>query len=327
MRTLSPLHPPRRARQRRGYTLIEIMVAAAVLAIIGFLLVQIMTATTTSTGISTKAVDATSQARYAFDRINLDLKSRLRREDADFRATNLDPDAAILSLISEVTSPGLEDTANRGISVLNYKVDTHPDVTDANGAPRLCLVRAGVPIGWDSTDFLGIEDNGVRRRFDSSTYAYVPADEDYQVVAEGVIRMVVGVRLFPDNELVSLQGDTSSPTLRAQGQLVYRPPVEYILPTDGTPEIELVDPSRIGALVVGVVSLDLESAKLLTNAQLQILADQFTVPDGTTPLETWAPIANNLASDDALNAIPLPARQSVKVYQRAFPITMRMEVK
>ncbi|MEM1059872.1 MAG: type II secretion system protein [Verrucomicrobiota bacterium] len=369
----------RQSPSRRAFSLVEVLVAAGVLGVIGLLLVQIVSATSTSTTLSAKAVDASAQARQAFERLRLDLAGRLPREDVDFHAFNVDPDnyfsgssnpvdpPTALMFVSEVTSIGAEpndpsgdmrptDAENRGLSVLNYRIGPHEDLEDATGSARLCLLRTGVPLRWDDTNFIGIgQEDGLTVAFSDflgrDTAAefdplFKTSGADAQVtyeaepVAEGVIRMVIGFRLFPTGEPINLLGDNvNSPQFDALGELVYRMPIKFVLPLDApsssdSNKVAVADVSQIGALVVGLVCLDLESAKLLTNAQIQTLARKFPEPlQDETPLEAWGAIADgsatsgpNLITDSDVASVPLRARQAVRVFQRAYPISLRMQI-
>lgn len=281
----------------RGFTLLELMVAIAVTALIGVLIVQIIAATTAATRQSNKGIDAAAQARLAFDRLGMDLAARVRRSDVDFFAgTNGD----FLAFYSEVTSAGVSSADNRGVSVVGYRIGTNAET------PRRCLLRAAKAIAWSDAGFVGKDTNGLP--------AKVTAPSDPDALAPALLHTAVGFQLYPDGQPARLADGRTIP--EARGQVVYSPPVRE--GADGLPS-DLVDPGRIAALIVGVVAMDPQSAELLEDSQVAALADGFPSPaDGELPVAKWAAIADNPANFPS--SIPLPARQSLRVFQRAFPV-------
>lgn len=300
--------PPTIKRGQRGFTLIELLVSITVLALIGLLITQFMDATARTTRVSNRAVDAAAQARLAFDRIGMDLADLVRRTDTDFQAGNT-PGGVSLLFLSGISSPDILSKTtlpggNRGESVVSYQVASHADNSDVAGAARICLLRGTVPLGWNEVGFMG-DSGGLPQRF---TASFLPADFD--VLAPGVLRMVVGFQLYPDNQSVTLEDGT---TATAVGQIVYSAPMQE------APADDYIDLDRVSAIVVGLVVIDTETLKLLSAGSASNLAALFTVPpDSTTPSEAWVPLSDNMA---ALGSAPLPVRQAVRIYQRFYPIT------
>ena len=72
--------PPRLA----GFTLIEIMVAVAVLVILILFVAQLTNSVTAITRVGTKHMDADTQARTVLDRLGFDIGRMIRRNDLDY---------------------------------------------------------------------------------------------------------------------------------------------------------------------------------------------------------------------------------------------------
>jgi prepilin-type N-terminal cleavage/methylation domain-containing protein len=72
--------PPRLA----GFTLIEIMVAVAVLVILIVFVAQLTNSATAITRLGTKHMDADTQARTVLDRLGFDIGRMIRRNDLDY---------------------------------------------------------------------------------------------------------------------------------------------------------------------------------------------------------------------------------------------------
>jgi len=72
--------PPRLA----GFTLIEIMVAVAVLVILILFVAQLTNSATAIARVGTKHMDADTQARTVLDRLGFDIGRMIRRNDLDY---------------------------------------------------------------------------------------------------------------------------------------------------------------------------------------------------------------------------------------------------
>lgn len=331
---------------RQGFTLVELLVAMSVLVIIGVLLAQIISATSNTTVLSNRNVDAASQSRIAFDRIQLDVAGWIKRSDIDCVLQNspagTTPPVPLMQFFSAVSSSGISPrTNNRNISLISYEMRPHADNPDSSKSGRLCLTRAGMPVPWNvagythngqawasGAAFMGLKSDGLPVRMDDPSSpnlfpaALIPqgpsgsSTGDFDVVAAGVIRMVVGFQLYPSGEAVRLAGPSG--TVDGRGQVVYAPPLRSLAPNSG-PAVDYVDVNGIASLVVGVVAIDTESLRSLSAQNVADLAAAFPVPaDGQLPVKSWASIAGNPNSFPS--SIPLPARQALRVYQRAYPV-------
>jgi len=290
----------------RAFSLLEILVAVAVLALIGLILVQIIGAVGQTTRVANRGINAAAQARLAFDRIGLDLACLIKRADTDFLAASGADNLLFVSLVSAASAPGLSAADNRGLSVIAYRVGAN--TADGN---RPCLLRGARAITWADTGFFGLDADGLPV---SISTAFQPATSDFDALAPGVLRLVIGYQLYPDNQPVTLaDGSVISHTL---GQVVFSPPLRADVGS-----LQRVDLARISALVVGVVALDLDTAKVLEPAQIESLAGAFPDPDASDslPARIWEPLAAN--PDGLPGSVPLQARQAVRVFQRFFPVT------
>src|ERR1035441_2337099 len=70
--------------RRAGFTLVELLVAIAVLAIILVAAATILSTTAALTTVTNKHMDANDQARMVFDRLGNDFARMVRRKDVDY---------------------------------------------------------------------------------------------------------------------------------------------------------------------------------------------------------------------------------------------------
>ena len=71
-------------RLSAAFSLVEIMVAVAVLVILTILVAQLTNSATAITRLGTKHIDADTQARAVLDRIGLDIAQMIKRTDIDY---------------------------------------------------------------------------------------------------------------------------------------------------------------------------------------------------------------------------------------------------
>ncbi len=315
----------RARREVFGFSLIEILTAVAVLAVLGLLIAQMINATVLTTRLSSRPIDAASQARMVLDRIGLDLGAMPRRPDIDFVAANPavgetgNEARNALLFLSLVPSKGLPVSETRGTSLVAYRVAAHAD-----NRGRLCFQRAtmalpwNIPAAWGSKNFMGFGAGGFPVKLRSSDVGFpaslIPADPDFDILAPGLIRMAVGFQLYPDGRPVTLlNGRTIG---AAQGQIVYSPPRREDTGTEN-----YVDLNRIAAIVVGVAVVDLESLRLLDDHDVLALAEHFpSLADSTDskpPVAAWRAAAESAVQ----TGISKPAAEAVRVFQRFYPIT------
>lgn len=320
--------------RRRGFTLMEVLVAMAVLSLVILIIAQVTSAASNTMRVSDRLVDAASQARLVFGTLAQDLSGLSRRGDVPFLAVNSDaaPAAAnasadLLRFISCIPSPGSArvNYGGRNLSLIAYQVGETSQNDGTQGKP--CLLRAGIPIPWNAPGFFGLDpaNPGLPVTFTSSTFPaqLLPQNGDYDALAAGVIRMVIGFQIYPDGQAVTFQDGTSGV---GQGQLTYSPPIRRATPAyaavgGGGGMENVVDLARISAIVVGLVVIDRHTLGTLTADQVALLQGSFktTLANGLLPNAQWAPLVEN--SQNLPVAIPMPARQALRVFQMFYPVS------
>lgn len=298
-----------------GFTLIEILVTTALVAILCLILVQTTGALTRATGLSNQGIEASNQARAAFDLLGMDLAGAVIRPDADFlldsRASTGEDQLRFLANVASADPAGQGGFSNRQISLVAYRIGPNPFKTDEN-----CLLRAARAVSWSDSGLMGVDPaTDLPISLQSSGYPITINADDFDVVAPGVLRLVTGYQLYPDDQPATLADGTQIPN--ARGQVVYSPPLRSAT----APGSAYVDTRRIAALVVGLVTIDPARLKLTNAAQREALAGAFTA----TPAAGEMPVARWMRDTAKLSTLPesapLPVRQSVRVFQRSFPLS------
>jgi len=272
-----------------AFTLVEVLVALAVLSLLVLLVGQLMVNANSTITASRKRIDALGQARAVFDRMTMDFAGRLRREDVDasFEKHPGDDSMAFYSATRGLYPSQSATADTRVLSVVGYRVSR-----DSKGRPR--LERGARGLSWSDMVFTPVLSGVQKQRF--TTPNSLPAIDvgsgpgNYQVLSDSVVRMEISYLLKAD-------ATHSSPRLAA-----------------GLP----ADVRDISAVVVTIAVLDEQSRKLVGDYDL--LQGAFPdAEDGVDPLAVWSGLVNSI--DFARKAgIPLPAAQSVRLYQRYFPL-------
>jgi prepilin-type N-terminal cleavage/methylation domain-containing protein len=140
---------------RAGFTLVEMLVAIAVLAIILVTASKILSTTATLTTSSNKHMDANDQARAVFDRMADDFARIVRRNDVDYifwktsgnDAMYFYTEGASYFDSSTYTVPNANATIGsekNPVSLVGYRVNNTPTSPDYNQLERL-----GKALSWD----------------------------------------------------------------------------------------------------------------------------------------------------------------------------------
>lgn len=279
------MNSQRRNPSVMGFTLIEMLVAVAVLMVVCVMVLQMVSNTQGAAGSSLRRLDADSQGQLALDRMFMDLSAAQIRRDLPYMVTNsADGSASLMFFTSANAASGA-----RGVSLIGYRLakDT------GSGAPmptgRLCLQRASRGLDWSQAGFMGQKTNGTAVTVADLPTSLALNSTDYDVLAEGVIRLAVSCQ-------------------RTDGTLQVDPPLANSAP----------DLSQVSALVVTLVVIDARSQRLLTPQQVETIAAAFPAPvAGMSPAVAWSSIANSPANFPNL---PREAVKSIRVYQRFFPL-------
>lgn len=272
----------RRSRRRDAFSLVELLVAAAVLVLVAFVLLSMADSTARITRISNLRMGADAGSREALDRLGADFSSALMRGDLPDYVEKLSGNDRLV-FHSQVGGYG----GDRGVSRVSYLMFDHPVVTNDID---IGLLRAAEGAAWDSgTNSLAFGTNAISTATDASKL---------EVAASDIFRF----------EVAFLMGDGRiRPTSQSPGAGAN----EWLLPSDdSTPPDQ-----RVTALIIGVAALDAKSRALLPAGGMDDLVTMF--PDaGSGPgdlLSQWKNI-------DGGTNLPPPVRNAVRIYQRYFDL-------
>ncbi|MFQ3577856.1 MAG: hypothetical protein SNJ52_02450 [Verrucomicrobiia bacterium] len=281
-------------RSQLAFTLLEILLAMAVLLVFTLALTRVFDAMQSTSNFWGQRIDAETQARRVMDRLADDLARMVVRPDVDIAfAPSVGDDRMRFFSCVEGHSLGVSGQPPRGLSVIEYRMDNARRLQ--RGALALefdRLIFAPLDREEDSTLAVGLLDGPGNT---------VPQLDDslFDVLGDQVLRFEIGFLL-----------DGESP---GQPQRL-----AATLPAD-------TRSSDLAAVIVAIATLDSRARAPLDEAGLEVLASAF--PDYTTAhadagrdiLSIWSEVVNSGTLTE-LAGVPLPSAQAVRVYQRYFPL-------
>jgi prepilin-type N-terminal cleavage/methylation domain-containing protein len=315
---------PHRRAGRAGFTLVEILVAVAILSILVLMLGQMLTSAQQAIDVSTRHLTTDAQARLVFDRMGNDFSQMIQDDSVDhifYKGGNGNDAMFFYS-----RSPGHIDDPADGVhettSLIGYRINSN-----------FQLERLGKSLNWDTAAsgdttpggpvFLSYNYAGGTRTINpASTIAQNWADTvgtagagytdgkdtDYHVLGDGVFRFSIGFL-----QTISVGNATGTPSYIYPAPNVPidgSNPLDYVITkSDGT-----TTHYHVNAIVVALGILDSKSRELgaPTATTVGALADP---TDPYTMLSSWT---STLQSADFATKAKLSPTAQVRVYQHTF---------
>ncbi len=290
------MRPRRHDLRSGGFTLIEILVATAVLIILIAMVASIVQSGNKVISSSRKHLSADSQAREVFSQVGMDLARMPRRLDIDVLTS-----ASNNAIFFYSEAPGFQSTTDtrqfNKLSLVGYRVND-----------KAQLERLGKGLNWENQPFLTFSTQPLTTNSApvpastiagawNSTVGAAPTytdgtDDSYHLLADGVFRIYYCFQTT--NGTV-----TKSPTATA-----------------------LTGPlGDACSLILTVAILDEDSRKIAPDTSK--LASALPEPDlsnGKLPAETWQSAVDNIDQFAQAAGIPAAAASRVRIYQRSFPL-------
>ncbi len=244
---------------RRGFTLVELIVAMSLFTVILLVTVQVSNSALIITRNTKTRLAAQREASVTAHQLRTDFAQRIRRIDTPVRfEKKIGSDSLALLTQRLGYSDGL-DNPDRAVSIIEYRIETSSTEKAANG-----LLRASRGIGFGELTARPALDEGTLAL--ASLPAEGPKELDarhFQMLTTGVIRL----------ELSFLINDQAMP-IRMQA------------PDDQ----ELID-----GVIATICILDPDHRGGLRDDQLTRIAEQFDdAADGKLPVEDWLQTLDDL---------------------------------
>jgi prepilin-type N-terminal cleavage/methylation domain-containing protein len=278
-------------RLNHAFTLVELMLTTAILAILVLFVTSLVNSAATITTLGNKRMDADTQARQLLDRMAVDFAQMVKRDDVDlFAKGTVAPRSAggamagndQIAFYSAVPGYYPSTGSQSPVSLVGYRINAIAGTTAFNKMERL-----GTGLVW----------NGVSS---DTPVVFLPLT-------------------ISGNWPAATSSTTSDPSARYEliGAEVFRFEYSYVL-TDGTRTITPpASISGIAAIVVDIAMIDPKSKVLLTNPQITTLAGQLDeYSAGMTPGQLLALWQSKLDANPS--GLPRPAVSAIRLYERQF---------
>ena len=302
-----------RSRMENAFTLVEMLVAIAVLATLILLITRLVDSATTITTLANKRMDAEEHARPVLDRMAVDFAQMVKRPDVSFYLKAGGSSNAMSSggtgvndrLAFFTSVPGYYPSAlsyNSAISLTAYRINADPNSTAYNKLERMgkglafnAAYATQTPILFldSATSPTATIDNtwpAATRPYPDASYS---TDSDYEIAGPQVFRL----------EYYYFSNAPGS------GAAL----VDY--PSTWT-SVDHIAINDVAAIVVAIAVVDSSSKALLSNSQLSALAGRLVdYSAGLAPGELLSRWQTTL---DGVTDMPRPAISGIRLYERYF---------
>lgn len=282
----------------RAFTLGEMLVAIAVLALLVLLVTRLINSATVVTTLGNKRMDADSNARPLLDRMAVDFAQMVKRNDVSYYLkTQADTQAGNdqIAFFSTVTGYYPSPSKQSPVSLVAYRVNSNSSSLSYNKLERMGkgLIWNGASSTYTPILFLAPSTAAPTTTIDNTWPAAASAnltDSDYELAGPQVFR-------FEYYYLLTTGALSAGPWS----------------------SLSTVAIKDVAAIVVAIAVIDSKSRVLLKNSQITTLAS--TLPDYATsmgPGQLLAQWQNKLDTDPQIVAMPRPAISGVRLYERYF---------
>ena len=284
---------------RDGFTLSEVLITTNLLALLVFLLLQLVNQAALIATLHNKRMDAGSQARALFERIAVDIAQIVKRPDVSYYVKTRDTPMVGNDLVGFYSAvQGFHPTKSSPVSVVAYRVNSDPlnlvaynrfermgKGLDWNGSSQLNIPMVFLPLTIHET-WPSLASNSAYDETD-------PAKRTYEIIGPQVFRF----------EYYFVEKTT--------GQLV-------TCPARWT-SLSAVAIKDVAAIVVAIAVIDPKSRVLLADSEIATLIDR--LPDFSLG---WGPgdlLAEWRSALDSVATMPRPAISGIRLYERCFDLS------
>lgn len=274
-----------------GFTIVELLVSAAVFAVIVLLVSRLFSSAAAVTTSGNKRMDSEAQVRPLFDRLAIDFSQMIKRPDIDYflkSPGNGQTGNDQLAFYSMVSGYYPSSGSQSPISLVGYRINSRSSSTSSCKLERMSkgLVWNGVSTTDTPVVFLPLT---IAATWPTATNAN--ADSDYELIAPYIFRFEY-YYLLKNGSFSVIPWNTAAGHSAISGM------------------------QDVAAISACVAALDPKSRVLLSNSQLAALAAR--LPDFSMSMSPGALVSQWQSALDATTDMPRPSIQAVRIYERYF---------
>jgi type II secretory pathway component PulJ len=326
----SKVHRRRGRRSSGAFTLVEMVVSMAVLALLIAMIGQLLDSAMAVSTLGNKHMDGDAQARTVFDRMAIDFAQIVKRPDVDYflkdnvttQAGNpaVNDQMAFYSQVPGYDATSTSSTEQSPVSLVAYRINSQSTSSDYNQLERLGYGLAWNGYGASVSDLpvvfspasTTVIPNTITSNWPNATS--MAADSSYEeLIGPDVFRMEYYYLLR--GQTISVTGNSTASSLPSQASAI---PWYNGVSSPFSNHTSVNGLQDVAAIAVVIAVIDPKSRVLVSNAQLVTLAGQMQdFSSGMKPgdLENDWQNAINSASGAG---IPKIAASSIRIYRRDF---------
>lgn len=282
-----------------AFSLVEIMVAVSVLALLLVLLLQVVNGTLVSSRTANQQMDATGAARRALDVMASDIQNSVVGPIATLLGST---PPSRLAMLTQGRGPNTSPSTPRFLAVQYVLSNGNSPVADT-------LQRSYSAVSWTTTDLLAATTNGSAGTANLATGVLALS---IQAILENGDRRDVNVAPGPKQAWGVKGGDPYPPS--TGNATITRVPNGFTALVPSTPPTPTpldASTARVLAIEITLVAIDEQNYKLLKQTgTLSIARNAFSATGTDLPAARWAQAINTL------NGVPRPAQTAMRVLTR-----------
>jgi type II secretory pathway pseudopilin PulG len=271
-----------------AFTILELLVAMAVMSLLLVLLMQITNHTLQASKTATQQLDSTQSARQALDVLSSDISNAITTDGATLLTQPTVDGACSLAFLTAGRGPS---TVSTRFLAVNYKLTNNR------------LLRTYKAIGWSAPNLLVAAET-------AST-----APDSISTLAGGILQFSL-LAILEDGSMVSLLAPPgnaagASGTVPFEGQTVPAGWTALVPSPPPQPSPLSASTARVRALLVAIASVDAQNLPLLNSAQKSLFVN--SASSGSDPVAAW-----ELALQGG--GFPGPAKSAIRFHSKVIPL-------
>ena len=302
---MAKMHPGKR---EAAFTLVEVLVAIAVLALLVALIGQLFSNTSAASSVSTTHMEADARVRLLFERMAADFSHMVKRTDIDFflkPEVNANSPTSMndqMAFYSEVPGYSSATDAQNSVSLVGYRLNPYPSGTPA---PLPCLERLGTALTWgsSSTGILPVVFSPITIASIWPSATMIPASSASTDAASDASN--------PNYETILPNA------FRFEYYYQLRNGTLSAVPYDTTTTTSISGLQDVAGIGVAIAVTDRKASAMATSAQLQTLGNSMVKFTTGWTVGTLQSKWQTTASSSTLSA---PIKNGIRVYEQLFLI-------
>lgn len=279
------------SKSKNAFTIAELLVSIAVLAVLVLLVSQLFSSAASVTTSGNKRMTAEAQLRPLFDRMAVDFSQMIKRTDVDYylkSPSNTQTGNDQFAFYSTVSGYYPSSGSQSSISLVGYRINSTSSSTSFNKLERISkgLVWNGASTTDTPVVFLPLT---IASTWPSATSGGV--DSDYEMIAPYVFRFEY-YYLLKNGSFSVTPWDSSSGHTTVGGM------------------------QDVAAISIAIAAIDPKSRVLISDSQLTTLAGRLN--DFSTSMTPGDLLTQWQGALDGTTDMARPSIQSVRFYERSF---------